>query len=54
LMAHCPSFNVPFKEVECESPLEGPHLWVQEMALPRYLSYPVSGGIAGLPVPRGI
>jgi hypothetical protein len=30
-------------------PLSGPRKWVREMAIPRYLSYLLSGGIAGQP-----
>jgi hypothetical protein len=35
-----------------EQHLKSSHLWVWEVALPRYLSYPVFGDIAGLPGPR--
>jgi hypothetical protein len=38
----------------CYCPLRGPHLWLREVAIPRYLSYPVPGGITGLPGPRVI
>jgi hypothetical protein len=31
------------------SALRGPHLWVQEVALLRYLSYPMPVGITRLP-----
>jgi hypothetical protein len=33
-------------------PPRGPHKWAREMAIPRYLSYPVSGGIAAPPCLR--
>jgi hypothetical protein len=33
--------------------LRGPYMWAREVALPRYLSYPVAGGIAGPPGLRG-
>jgi hypothetical protein len=35
-------------------PIRGPHLWVREVALPRYLSYLVPEGITWLPGPRGL
>jgi hypothetical protein len=37
-----------------ESLPRGSHWWVREVAIPRYPSYPVPGGIAGPPCLRGI
>jgi hypothetical protein len=39
--------------VTTKMPLRGPHLWVWEVALLSYLSYPVPGVITGLPGPQG-
>jgi hypothetical protein len=34
--------------------LRGPCKWVRDIAIPRYPSYPVSGGIVGQPCVQGV